>query len=55
MEEKPDLTYKYREWWFGLIIVTLFIAAITIFVSMVFNGTPDETIQPTDLIYRLHQ
>jgi hypothetical protein len=54
MEEKPQLTYKYREWWLGLIIVTLLIAAISIFVSDVMNGTPDETIPPNDLMCKIH-
>jgi hypothetical protein len=55
MENKTELTCKHREWWFGLIIITLLVAALTIFASMVINGTLDDTIPPNDLTYELHQ
>jgi hypothetical protein len=51
--EEEDLTYRNRVWWFGLIITTMIIAAITIFVSDIINHTSDDSWKPNQEIYKM--
>jgi hypothetical protein len=49
MDEEEELTYKNRVWWFGLIITTFFIIAITVLVYDIRHGItepPQRSIDP---------
>lgn len=53
MKEEQALPYSNRVWWFGLIITTMIMAAISILGSDIRNNTPDDSWKPNPLIYKM--